>query len=122
MCLSQSLLQDVEEFCEQITNEEESTELDFAVASLKRFLEEDADGKTYLSKDKIAYAVQCRIEEIWDLISKREKQENSSLEEYCDELLRRLESLSGYEADDPGDGYESDSDTYDQDLDEDDQW
>lgn len=122
MCLSQSLLQEVEEFCEQITNEEENDELDFAVESLKRFLEEDADGKTSLSNEKIAYAVQCRVEEIWDLISKREKKENSCLEEYYDELLRRVESISGYEADDLSDDYESDDDSYDEDVDEDDQW
>lgn len=122
MCLSQSLLQEVEEFCEQITNEEESTVLDFAVESLKRFLEEDADGKTSLSTEKIAYAVQCRVEEIWDLISKREKKENSCLEEYYDELLRRVESISGYEADDLSEDYESDDDSYDEDVDEDDQW
>ena len=122
MCLSQSLLQEVEEFCEQITNEEENSELEFAVESLKRLLEEDADGKTSLSNEEIAYAVQCRVEEIWDLISKREKKENSFLEDYYDELLRRVESISDYEADEPSEDYDSDDEIYGQDSEDDDQW
>lgn len=99
MGLSHSLLEDVEEFLELISNEDECGELEHAIESLRNFLQEEADGWTHQTKDKLAYAVQSRIEEIWGLISEFEKRDNSNLEDYCQALLRRLEKISGYEAD-----------------------
>lgn len=79
MFLNQELLQTCEEFFDQVANTKNSEKLDDAILGLRTFLEKDVDGFTQLSDEKLAYAVQSRLHEIWRLISKEEKNENQEL-------------------------------------------
>ena len=112
MFLNQELLQGAEEFFDQISNEDECEELSRAISSLRSFLEKDVDGFTHYTEEKLAYAVQSRLEAIWRLISRKEKDENSNLAETYQELISLTEDASGYEAEDPDDD-ESDEDCED---------
>ena len=103
MFLNQELLQGTEEFFDQISNEFECEELSDAISSLRSFLEKDVDGFTHYTDEKLAYAVQSRLEEIWRLISRKEKDENSNLAEIYQELISLTEDASGYEAEDSED-------------------
>ena len=94
-----SLLNDCEEFFDLIANEEENVELDRAMDSLRVLLEEQEDGWTNFSDERLAYAVQSRLEEIWNLITKEEKRQNQFLEDHYSILLEQLQEISGYEAD-----------------------
>lgn len=96
--LSQTLLEKCEEFLEQIANENHCEELNFEMESLRFFLEKEVDGITTTSSQELAYAVQCRIEEIWDLISPDEKKINPDLEEHFGELMTQIEQISEYQS------------------------
>ncbi len=100
MFLNQELLQSCEEFFDQIANMKNSEELNDAVESLRTFLERDVDGYTHVSEEKLAYATQSRLEKIWKLISKVEKQTNTDLLYFYKEVIAITEDSSGYEADD----------------------
>lgn len=121
MFLNQELLQGCEELFDQISNEDGCDELNEAISSLRSFLEKDVDGFTHYSDEKIAYAVQSRLEEVWVLISKKEKNENSNIADAYHELLALTEDASGYEAEDPDDDklVEDFEDTRENDLEED---
>lgn len=99
MFLNQHLLDQCEEFFDLVSNIEDNEELDFAIDSLRHFLGKDVDGFTSYSDEKLALAVQSRMFEIWNLISKQEKEENPMLEEFFTDFARELEDESGYEAD-----------------------
>ncbi len=73
MRVNEELLERCEEFFEQIINEEDCVDLDYAIDSLRHFLEKDIDGFTQFDDEELIYAVQNRMEEIWDLISTQEK-------------------------------------------------
>ncbi len=103
MFLNQELLQGCEELFDQVSNEIGCEELDEAISSLRSFLEKDVDGFTHYSDDKLAYVVQSRLEEIWRMITREEKIENSDLVDAYQELLALTEDASGYEAEDPDD-------------------
>ena len=118
MFLNQELLQGCEELFEQISNESGCEELNEAISSLRSFLEKDVDGFTHYSDDKLAYAVQSRLEEIWIMISREEKNENCNLVDVYQELLALTEDACGYEADDVVESYE---DKIEDDLAEDDE-
>jgi len=96
--LNRQLLGKCEEFLDQIVNESRNEDLDFAIGSLRNFVEEELDGHTKISNQKFAYAVQCRLEEIWDLISVAEKKINSDLSDYFDELMAEIEEISEFQA------------------------
>ena len=100
MYLNQQLLQSCEEFFDQIANIKNNEELNNAVESLRTFLERDVDGYTHLSEEKLAFATQSRLEKIWKLISREEKQINSDLLYFYQEIIVITEDASGYEADD----------------------
>lgn len=99
MFLNQELLQACENLFEQISNIENSQRLDYSMNSLRHFLEKDVDGFTSHAEDKLAYAVQSRTQDIWNLISKKEKKENSDLADLYVEVLNLTEDASEYEAD-----------------------
>ena len=103
MFLNQELLQGCEELFDQILNESGCEELDEEISSLRSFLEKDVDGFTHYSDEKLAYAVQSRLEEIWMMITRGEKEENSDLVDIYQELLALTEDASGFEAEDPND-------------------
>jgi hypothetical protein len=100
MLLNETLLGDCEEFFSLIANEEQNVNLDKAIDSLREFLEQDIDGWTSHSEQVLARAVQCRLMEIWGLISKAEKSEHSELQEYYDQILEIIEDVSEFETDD----------------------
>ena len=99
MYLNQELLMSCEEFFDQIVNIKNSEELNHAIEALRTFLERDVDGYTRLSEEKLGYATQSRLEKIWSLISKQEKNENEDLSALYKEVLAVAEDASGYEAD-----------------------
>lgn len=99
MFLNKHLLENCEEFFDFVSNVEENDELDFAIDSLRHFLEKDVDGFTSHSEEKLALAVQSRLSEIWNLISQTEKDENPMLEDFLSSFMQELEEASGYEAD-----------------------
>ena len=103
MFLNQELLQCCEELFDQVSNENGSEELNAAISSLRLFLEKDVDGFTHYSDDKLAYAAQSRLEEIWGLIAREEKSKNSDLVDAYQELLALTGDASGYEVEDPDD-------------------
>ncbi len=100
MKLSETLLNDCEEFFEAIANEKSCPRLDRAVDGLRNFLERDVDGWTNYTDDVVARAVQCRLAEIWSLISMEEKNLNPDLEHYFENIEMELEEISGFETDD----------------------
>ncbi len=99
MYLNQTLLSSCEDFFDQIANDQDCEDLDCAIDRLRSFLEKDADGFTSHPEDKLAYAVQNRIEEIWKLISKEEKQINPDLFEMYKEICEITQDACDYEAD-----------------------
>lgn len=103
MFLNQELLQTCEEFFDQIANTKNSEKLDNAICGLRTFLEKDVDGFTQHSDEKLAYAAQSRLHEIWRLISKEEKNENQDLADLYVAAMNIAEDVSGYEADDIND-------------------
>ncbi len=100
MYLNQELLQLCEEFFDQISNPENSEELSDEILSLRSFLENDVDGYTQLSDERLGRAVQSRLYRIWKLISKKERAENQDLEIQYKEIIALTEDASGYESDD----------------------
>lgn len=98
MFLNQELLSSCEEFFDQIVNDEEDEDLDQAIDSLRSFLEKDVDGFTQFSEEKISYITQSCLEEIWELISKDEKEMNPDLFEMYQEILEVTEDASGIQA------------------------
>lgn len=98
MRLNEDLLERVDELFELITNEQDSEDLDFAMNSLRQFIEKDIDGWTNFSEGELALAVQNSMEELWDLISDQEKRENYLIEEYYEDIMVDLEVVSGYES------------------------
>lgn len=103
MFLNQQLLQACEELFDQISIENEREKLAGAISSLRNFLEKDVDGFTQYADEKLAYAAQSRLEEIWRLISKNQKNENSNLVDAYEDILALTEDASGYEAEYPDD-------------------
>lgn len=99
MNLESSFQEDCEEFFDLIANEEKNEELSDAIDSLKEFIEQNIDGWTNLSEFQLARAVQCRLPDIWELISSEEKSKNHLLEEYYEEICAGLEEVTGYETD-----------------------
>ncbi len=110
MCVSQEILEHVEEFLDLITNEEDSSELETATDSLRRYLERDVDGWTGYSSGQLVDAVEERMEAIWKLISDFEKAENSLLGEYYDDVIEHLENVLRSEPDDDDEYYPDHSD------------
>ena len=108
MCVSQEILEHVEEFLDLITDEEDSSDLETATDSLRRYLERDVDGWTGHSAGELVDAVEERMETIWELISDFEKTENSLLEEYYEAVIEHLESVSRSEPDDDEEYYPED--------------
>ena len=106
MKFSECILMDCEEFFELIDNEADNSKLDQAMDSLRNLLEEDIDGWSDDSEEGLARAAQCRLMEIWGLIPKTEKSMNPDLREYYDNLVNRLENVSGYETDEEEANYE----------------
>ena len=100
MKLSETLLIDCEEFFEAIANEKSCPRLDRAIDGLRNFLERDVDGWTNYTDDVVARAAQCRLAEIWRLVSREEKNLNPDLEQYFENIESELEEISGYETDD----------------------
>lgn len=103
MFLNQQLLQACEELFDQISTENEREKLAGAISALRNFLEKDVDGFTQYADEKLAYAVQSRLEEIWRLISKNQKNGNSNLVDAYEDILALTEDASGYEAEYPDD-------------------
>lgn len=99
MHLNESLLSECEKFFDLIFNEIADVKLGRAMDSLRIFLERDVDGWTEHTDEVIARAVQCRLMEIWGLVSPTEKAADPDLKEYYDNLISQLEDVSGYEAD-----------------------
>lgn len=97
MRLNENLLERCEEFFDLIANQERCEELGEAVDSLREFLEKDVDGWSNLSEGDLAHAVQCRLKEVWRLLSRNEKAANSELGEYYEDLLQELGSFTDYE-------------------------
>ena len=118
MFLNQELLQGCEELFDQISNEDGCEDLNEAISSLRSFLEKDVDGFTHYADEKIAYAVQSRLEEIWRLISKKQKNGNSNLTDAYEDILALTEDASGYEAEYPDDDEDSE-DQHEDDSEED---
>lgn len=112
--LNAEFLSNCEEFFGQIANEDGDLELSNAIDSLREFLERDVDGWTNYADHVLARAVQCRMMEIWGLVSNAEKQQNPDLEDYYNQLMEQIEEVSGYETDD----VESESDYAADDYDE----
>jgi hypothetical protein len=109
MNLSVTLLNDCEEFFEAIANEKSCPRLDRAIDGLRNFLERDVDGWTNHTDEIVARAAQCRLAEIWSLISREEKALNPDLEQYFENIEMELEEISGFETDGDEDGeYEED--------------
>lgn len=108
MFLNQELLQSCEELFDQIENVNQDEDLSYAVESLRSLLERDVDGYTQMSEEKLGYAVQSRLQEIWRRISKQEKNENEDLVALYNEALAITEDASGYEADEVDDDYSED--------------
>lgn len=104
--LNEEILCDCEEFFDLIVNELGDLKLDLATDKLRTFLERDVDGWTQHPQEVLARAVQCRIMEIWSLIPRAEKKADPDLKEYYDNIVNRLEELSGYETDETDDGEE----------------
>lgn len=98
MCLNEELLERTEEFLELLANEDEDVNLDFSVDSLRTFLERDVDGWASHSEDKLAIAVQERLEEIWNLISPEEKCDNYLLEEHYEDIMGDLEEIAHFDS------------------------
>ena len=99
MRFNETLLIECEEFLGNIINEENNQNLTLSMEALRDFLEKDVDGWTNSSDDALARAAQCRMMEIWGLISRGEKSLNPDLKEYYDEIVSRLENVSGHETD-----------------------
>lgn len=110
--LGQQLLLKSEEFLDEIVNENRDDELECAIESLRNFLEKEADGFTNTRPEKFCYAVQCRLEEVWDLVSANEKKINFDLAAYYDELMSVVEEHSGYEAERSSLNLEDEQDEY----------
>ena len=106
--LNQSLLNDCEEFLELVENNQENSELETAIESVRRFLEHDVDGWTNFSEPELARAVQCRLAEIWKLIPRSEKKNNPNLHDYYDQIKEQVAEISEYENDDEFDVEEDD--------------
>ena len=99
MNLSETLLIDCEEFFEAIANEKSCPRLDRAIDGLRNFLERNVDGWTNYTDEVVARAAQCRLAEIWSLVSREEKNLNPDLEQYFEDIERELETISGFETD-----------------------
>ena len=97
MLTNELLLADAEEFCSLIINEEKNEEIDEAKDSLLEFLSSDVDGWTSERDDVLYRAVQCRVDEIWDLVSKKEKSTNFDLTDFYEDFVNRLSTQTGYE-------------------------
>ncbi len=100
MYLNQQLLESCEEFFDQISNDEKNENLEADILSLRTFLEKDVDGFTNIEDEKLALATQNRLQEIWRLISKSEKNENQDLELIYQDLIAITEDVSDYDSDD----------------------
>ena len=100
MELNESLLSECEEFFELIPTEKHDSDLDRAIDSLRTFIEHDLDGRSHDPEDVFARAVQCRLMEIWGLISKADKAADPNLSDYYENVMSQLEDVSGYETDD----------------------
>ncbi len=97
--ISEDLLDTCEEFFSLIANEKKDADLEDSIESLREFIEKDVDGWTNHTDEELAHAIQCRLFEIWNLISAEEKSINPNLEDYYDEIISQLESASGFEMD-----------------------
>lgn len=93
MRLNESLLERVEELFDLITCDESHVELNSAMDSLRRFLENDIDGWTAHSEHDIALATYNRLEEILQLIPYEEKR-NSDISGYFADVLCALNSIT----------------------------
>ena len=105
MFLNKELLDRCEEFFDLVAVDGDTTELDFAIDSLRQLLEGDVDGWTQYSAFDLACATQERVEEIWSLIPESAKKSNFNLCDHYEELTQWLEEESGYEAADEDEFY-----------------
>jgi len=87
MRLNEDLIERVEEFFDLIPNESGDTDLDFAMDRLRCLLEED----NY--EDDLAFKILCRMEDLWDLLPKAER-EDSDLQEYYEDIMQDLENIT----------------------------
>lgn len=93
MCLSETLLNNCNEFLDDIANENKNEELTNAIDSLRHFLESDMDGLEQNTDDELVLAVQSRLDEIYELISTEEKCANHLLTSHYEELMEYLEII-----------------------------
>ncbi len=99
MCVNEMLLEKLEELFELVANENDCEQLHAEMDSLREFLERDVDGWTNHTDETLAFEVQDRLEEIWNLITDQEKTDNHLLEDHYEDLMAELERICGYEID-----------------------
>lgn len=87
MRLNEDLIERVEEFFDLIPNDSGDTDLDFAMDRLRCLLEED----NY--EDDLAFKILCRMEDLWDLVPKAER-EDSDLQEHYEDIMQDLENIT----------------------------
>jgi hypothetical protein len=92
MRLNESLLERAEELFDLITCDESNVELNSAMDSLRRFLENDIDGWTAHCEHDLALATYNRLEEILQLIPYQENRD-SDISGYFAEVLCALNSV-----------------------------
>jgi len=93
MRLNESVLERVEELFDLITCDESHVELNSAMDSLRRFLENDIDGWTAHCEHDLVFATYCRLKEILQLIP-YEQTVDSDISGYFAEVLCALNSVA----------------------------
>lgn len=94
MRLNESMLERVEELFDLITCDESHVELNSAMDSLRRFLENDIDGWTNHCEHVLAVATYSRLEEILQLIPD-EHDDRPEISRYFTDVLSALNSIIG---------------------------
>jgi len=83
--LNQTLLNACEEFFDEIENHDNDTDLDSSICHLRRFLEQDVDGYSAYADCDLAESTLDQLDDIWSMISRKEKNQNPELELYYSE-------------------------------------
>lgn len=89
MRINEELLEQMEELFDLIPNGEGCVGLDKSMDKLRRFLEDDVDGRTHETDDFLIFYTLCRLDEIWELVSPVEKKD-PDLVDYYREFSGRL--------------------------------
>ena len=87
-----------EEFLDLLEDFKNVSELTDAVESLREYVGQVSDGYVSQSSQEFAYALQNRLEEIYEFIPKIEKSDESLIGDSYDDIMCDLEEVSGYEA------------------------